>query len=159
VETIILIAVLAALGWLAFSAMLPTIAAWILAALLGAISLLIIVGNPVAGIIALKRKRSYSSLPFLGGIFGVSSLLFCPIHGARYFAWVPLILDLTIPGFLYAVFGIGAFRVGRKDRLESHSDTRDCPSCGRENSVRARVCPRCGFKGEGSQDHGTPDAG
>ena len=90
------------------------------------------------------QETNYSFVPFLGGIFGVLSLLFCPIHGARYFAWVPLILDLSFPMFLYAVFVLGAFRTHPKDgdRGEFDTSTRNCPNCGRENSIYTRVCPR-----------------
>ena len=145
---IIIIVVLALLGWLAVSASLPPTVAWIVAVGLAALSLLLIVGNPVAGLIAQRRKKNYSFVPFFGGVFGALSLLFCPIHGARYFAWVPLILDLTIPMFLYAVFVLGAFRTHPKndDRGEFDTKTRNCPNCGRENSIFIRVCPRCSTK-------------
>ena len=107
---IIVIVVLILLGWLSFVAILTTTVAWVLAIVLGTLSLFLIVGNPVAGFKARRRKKNYSWVPFLGGIFGVSSLLFCPIHGVRYFAWVPLKLGYTFPMFLYAVFVMGAFR-------------------------------------------------
>jgi len=141
---LIIIVVLALLGWLAFTAMLPATLTWILAGVLGILSLLLIVGNPVAGFIAARHKKNYSFVPFLGGVFGVLSLLFCPIHGSRYFAWVPLILDLTFPMFLYAVFVMGAFR--DHPECKNRGDTRDCPSCGRQNSIHTRVCPRCSTK-------------
>ena len=92
----------------AFTNMLP--ATWVLPIALGALSLHLIVGNPVAGFMARRRKKDYSWVPFLGGVFGASSLLFCPIHGVRYFACIPLILDFTFAMFLYAVFVMGAFR-------------------------------------------------
>ena len=121
---IIIIVVLALLGWLAVSASLPPTVAWIVAVVLAAMSLLLIVGNPVAGLIAQRRKKNYSFVPFFGGVFGALSLLFCPIHGARYFAWVPLILDLTFPMFLYAVFVLGAFRTHPKNDDRGEFDTR-----------------------------------
>ncbi len=84
--------------------------AWAWTILFGAMSLFLIVGNPVAGIIARMHNKHYSFVPLLGGIFGVLCLLVCPIRRAHYFAWVPLILDYTFPAFLYAVFVLGAFR-------------------------------------------------
>ena len=151
---IIIIVVLALLGWLAAWAALPVMLAWILTAVFGTLSSLLILGNPIAGLIAQRRKKNYSFVPFFGGVFGVLSLLFCPIHGARYFAWVPLILDLTFPMFLYSVFVLGAFRTHPKndDRGEFDTNTRNCPNCGRENSIHTRVCPRCGTKVDASRE-------
>ena len=139
---IIIIAVLALLAWLAFTAMLPTTLTWALTIIFGALSLLLIVGNPVAGVMARRRGKNYSFAPFLGGILGVLSLLFCPIHGVCCFAWVPLILDLSFPMFLYAVFVLGIFWADPNTK----SDTRACPRCGRQNSIHTRVCPRCSTK-------------
>ena len=143
----IFIAVLVLLGWLAFSAVLPTTPAWILVSVLGALSLLLIVGNPVAGYLARRRGKNYSFVPFFGGVFGALSLSFCPIQAVRYFAWIPLILDLSIPMFLYAVFVMGAFRNDPK-----HANTRNCPNCGRENSVHTPVCPRCSTRLNGKEE-------
>ena len=56
------------------------------------------------------QKVNYSWVPFFGGAFGCLCLLVCPVPRAIYFAWIPLVLDLSIPGFLYAVFVLGAFR-------------------------------------------------
>jgi hypothetical protein len=107
---IIIIAVFTFLRWLAFATMPPATLTWALAVLFGIISVFFIAGNPIAGFIAMRRKKSFSCVPFVGGVFGVLSMLFWPIQGARYFAWVPLVLDITFPMFLYAVFVMGAFR-------------------------------------------------
>ncbi|MCE5266481.1 MAG: hypothetical protein LLG00_01155 [Planctomycetaceae bacterium] len=98
------------MSWFAVGVSHSLKVAWELAFVFGAISLLFIIGNPVAGVIAKRRGKSYSCAPFLGGIFGSLCLCVCPIHGAYYFAWIPLILDITFPSFLYAVFVLGAFR-------------------------------------------------
>ena len=107
---IIIIAILALLGWVIWLAFYVTLVARVLFVVFGAMSALIIVGNPVTAFIARIRKKSYSWVPFIGGFFGAISMLVCPIHAVRYFAWVPLMLDLTFPMFLYAVFVMGAFR-------------------------------------------------
>ena len=114
-----LIVVFVLLGGFAFAVTLPLPLAWALAAILGLPSLLLIVGNPIAGFIARRHKKNYSFVPFLGGILGILSLLFCPVHAVRYFAWIPLILDFTFPMFFYAVFIMGAFRAdaSRNDKV------------------------------------------
>lgn len=109
-ELLVVLIVLVVLGWLALAGLLPTAVAWILVAVLGTLSLLLIIGNPIVGFLAQRRKENYSWVPFLGGILGAFSLLLCPVHGVRWFAWIPLILDLTFPMFLYAVFFTSAFR-------------------------------------------------
>jgi ribosomal protein S27AE len=33
-----------------------------------------------------------------------------------------------------------------KDRRALDTNTRECPNCGRENSIHTRICPRCDAK-------------
>ncbi len=106
---LIIIVVLALLVRLALTAAFSPTIAWVLVVVLGALSLLLIVGNPIAGLMARRRNERYSCVPFFGGIFGLSALLICPVHVIRYFAWIPLILDITFPMFLYAVFVLRVF--------------------------------------------------
>ena len=87
----------------------PTVA-WILTSVLGLISVFIIGLNWALGLHASIRKASYSWVPFVGGLAGCLCLLVCPIPRAAFFAWIPLVLDLSIPGFLYALLVMGAFR-------------------------------------------------
>ena len=83
---------------------------WVLTAVAAALAALVIGGNLVAGIRAQRRGRSYSSIPFVGGLFGMAACLLCPLDGSSWFALVFLVLDYTFPGLLYAVFVDKAFR-------------------------------------------------
>ena len=78
---------------------------------LGLIAVVFIVGNPVACWQARRRGRGYSSVPFIGGVAGAGACLCCPVHGVGYFAWVPLLLDVTIVRFV--AFLVGVVRQGR----------------------------------------------
>jgi hypothetical protein len=83
---------------------------WSVASVLGSFSALVIALNWLGALSEARSQRSYSPIPFVGGILGCSALLMLPVVGARWFAWLPLLLDYSIPGFLYAVFVLGAFR-------------------------------------------------
>jgi len=78
-------------------------ARWIIAGVLGAVSLCVIVGNPVAGLIARRRGESYSFVPVVGGVTGVAACLACPAIGLSRWALVPLIMDATVPMALVVV--------------------------------------------------------
>ena len=74
---------------------------------------------------------------WLGQSEAVPQLAACVLRGRtmklmRLFFW-----------FLDCLFG--QWQAGREDRqiAKEFGDTAPCPTCGRENSVRARVCPRC----------------
>jgi len=84
--------------------------AWTATFVLTGLALLIIAANLVAGILAERRGRNYSAFPFVAGILGCAACLVCPLSIIKYFAWVPLLADYTIPGFLCAVFVLKAFR-------------------------------------------------
>jgi hypothetical protein len=90
--------------------MISVTLAWILTSVLGVLSLFLIVANYIGGFVARVSKANFSSIPFLGGIFGLLALLTCPIERVHRFAWIPLIVDLSIPGFMYAVLILRAFR-------------------------------------------------
>ena len=70
---------------------------WIIAGLLGALSLTVIVGNPIAALIAQRRGECYSFVPVVGGITGVAACLLCPAIGFSWWALVPLFMDVTVP--------------------------------------------------------------
>jgi hypothetical protein len=72
-------------------------ARWIIAGALGAASLLVIVGNPVAALLAQRRGESYSFVPVVGGATGVAACLVCPAIGFSWWAIVPLVMDVTVP--------------------------------------------------------------
>ena len=73
--------------------------AWILLFLLSVIALFVLLGNPIAGIRAVRAGRNYSAVPLIGGLTGCVACLICPIEPVRRFWWAPLILDYTISLF------------------------------------------------------------
>jgi hypothetical protein len=83
---------------------------WPVTVALGAFSALLIVMNWCGVLYAVSRGRNYSPIPLVGGIVGCAALLLCPASGIWRFAWVPLVLDYSVPGLLYAAFVLGAFR-------------------------------------------------
>ena len=83
---------------------------WSTALIFAAFSAIVITLNWLGALHVARSQRSYSPIPFVGGILGCSALLMLPVAGALWFAWLPLLLDYSIPGFLYAVFVLGAFR-------------------------------------------------
>jgi len=76
---------------------------WIIAVTLALLSLSIIVGNLVLGVQAVRAGRTYSSIPFVGGVSGGVACLMCPAIGFSWWALVPLLLDYTIPGLVYVL--------------------------------------------------------
>lgn len=80
---------------------------WIVAALAGALSIFILVGNPIAGVKAVRSGRNYSSVPLVGGVLGVVACVVCPVIGWSWWSLLPLALDYTVPGLLYAMLLAG----------------------------------------------------
>ena len=78
-------------------------ARWIVAAVTGAISLFCIVGNPVTAWLARRQGRNYSWVPFVGAMCGVLSCVACPAIGLSWWMLLPVVLDLTVPMFVYVV--------------------------------------------------------
>ncbi|TWT65168.1 hypothetical protein Pla123a_49250 [Posidoniimonas polymericola] len=83
---------------------------WTLTGLLAAFSVLIVVGNPVAGICAERDGRTYSFVPFVGGIAGAAAILICPLGLSPWWLLVPLVADVTFPMFFYVLLSGGLFR-------------------------------------------------
>ena len=84
--------------------------AWSVMAVLGTVSVFVLTCNYIGTIRGWQTGRNYSWGPFVGGVFGSLALLVCPDPRWRIWAWVPLVLDLSIPAFLYAVFVLKIFR-------------------------------------------------
>jgi hypothetical protein len=81
-----------------------TVGRWIAAGLLGFLSLLIIIANPLTAVHVTKQGRSYSWVPFIGGFAGLLAVLVLPAGSWRdrvWFAWIPIALDLTYAMFLF----------------------------------------------------------
>lgn len=89
---------------------------WTTCALLAACSILILVGNPIAGIQARRSGKNYSSLPFLGGVFGCLACLICPAIGLSPWALLPLALDYTFLACVAVVLALALMG----DRDSSH---------------------------------------
>ncbi len=90
---------------------------WVGAALLGALSLIIIVGNPLAARAEVRAGRGYSWIPIIGGMLGASAIMLAPLGTLRqrlYVAWIPFVLDLTIPMVIWALV-----QTSRKDGFAS----------------------------------------
>ena len=71
--------------------------------LLGAIP---IASNLITPFVARRAGQSVSMVPLVGGILGAAGMMVLPIAGVRNYAWLPLLLDISIP--LTVVFGLQA---------------------------------------------------
>jgi hypothetical protein len=76
---------------------------WFFSLLFGIPATYIIIANPIAGIVAARRGKSFSFVPILGGMLGFIACLTCPIAWVRWFAWVPLLHDFSIPALMYSI--------------------------------------------------------
>jgi hypothetical protein len=56
-------------------------------------------GNAIAPIIARRRGRNVSAVPFLGALLGSAACLVCPMEGASKLIPVALLLDLSVYHF------------------------------------------------------------
>jgi hypothetical protein len=88
---------------------------WLPTVLLSSLSLLLIIGNPIAGYLANRRGVGYSFYPFVGGISGFIACWLSPWTQAHYFSWVPLLADITIPLFFYVLVFTDVFRPPKKN--------------------------------------------
>ena len=65
----------------------------------------------------IKKLKTSSWIPLIGGILGLSSLLILPIKGLKLWCWLPLIIDWgSIPGLLETI--IWHFFIYRKEGKE-----------------------------------------
>jgi hypothetical protein len=83
---------------------------WTITAAFASLSLLIIIGNPLSGFIAHRNRKNYSFIPFIGGLAGLIACWTCPWSAARWWCWVPLVADYSIPTFIYMLLFTDAFR-------------------------------------------------
>jgi len=69
---------------------------WIISVVLIGVSLVVTCGNLwiALGGLFKKREKSESLIPFVGGLLGMVGVLLLPVSGARFFWWVPLVVDL-----------------------------------------------------------------
>jgi hypothetical protein len=77
---------------------------WIGVTVFGAVSLFFILGNPIWTWTARRAGRSYSWAPVFGGLAGAIAIMLAPVGTIRQrltFAWIPFVLDLTIPLAIY----------------------------------------------------------
>ena len=74
---------------------------WGITFLLGVIAVVIIVCNLMGYLQAIRTGRGYSFVSFVGGVAGAGVCLCCPMSDVWHWAWVPLLLDITIPLCVY----------------------------------------------------------
>lgn len=79
--------------------------------LIPAIFSLLVIGLNWCGVIRwLRTGASYSPVGLIGGLLGCIACVIYPLEGAWRFFWVPLLVDYSVPGFLYALLVLGAFK-------------------------------------------------
>jgi hypothetical protein len=87
---------------------------WTVCAILGALSVLILLCNWGGTVRAIRTGRNYSWVPLLGGLFGMAACLTCPWPAVRPWAWVPLVVDVSVGLFpLGLIFILVSRRTGR----------------------------------------------
>jgi hypothetical protein len=85
---------------------------WFVSIPFGALALFVLSGNIAGMIRAYRTGRNFCAVPFIAGVFAVLSLLTLPVDGVARFWWMPLIVDWTIPMFLYVVLVTRGFTRG-----------------------------------------------
>lgn len=78
---------------------------WAITILLFVVFLLLSSGNGIVFWDAyVRRKKTASWIPIMGGACGTLSLTIMPIPGARWWWWLPLLLDWgSFPGLLVSI--------------------------------------------------------
>ena len=82
---------------------------WVLGSVLAFIAALVVSGNLVGGIRAMRSGRSFSAVPFVGGILGVLALFVLPVEHRTWLSSAIVLLDYTFPSALLALM-FGASR-------------------------------------------------
>jgi len=74
----------------------------------------------------IKGKKVGSSVPFIGGFFGVIGFVTLPIEGLKAWWWVPLVVDVTcIPALIYFPFWWLFLRKNDQNGLSSDEEKED----------------------------------
>jgi hypothetical protein len=73
---------------------------WILTAGLGGMALLLDVGNVVLPMLARRRGRHMSPVPFFGALLGTVACLVCPLPGTAKAIPVAILLDISMLGLV-----------------------------------------------------------
>jgi formate hydrogenlyase subunit 3/multisubunit Na+/H+ antiporter MnhD subunit len=77
---------------------------WLVCILMGVPCALALVGNWLFLIGTLWTKKPTSMVfPFIAGLLGAAACLICPVERVQWLAWYPVVLDVGILGFLFAV--------------------------------------------------------
>jgi hypothetical protein len=82
---------------------------WIPTIAFGAIFVFLSLANLFSILLGYWTGKSYSPAVFLGGVCGFIACWTSPWLPARYFCWLPLILDISIPMFVYVFLFTNAF--------------------------------------------------
>jgi len=69
---------------------------WVLTFLLLAVAITLDVGNTLAPILARRRGRNVSTVPFVGALCGAAACLVCPIEGSGKLVPVAMVSDLSL---------------------------------------------------------------
>jgi hypothetical protein len=69
---------------------------WLLTFVLFAVAITADVGNAIAPIMARRRGRSVSAVPFVGALCGAAACLVCPIEGSGKLLPVAMVFDLSV---------------------------------------------------------------
>lgn len=85
----------------------------VIAVVLGAVFVLVALGNSVGMLLALRRKRAEGSaggvslVPFVGGVAGALGCLVAPVPNVARWGWLPLLVDLgCVPLLLLAAVAV-----------------------------------------------------
>jgi hypothetical protein len=76
---------------------------WIVGVILLALAALIVAGNIVGGVRAVRAGRGFSSVPFLAAALGVIAVIVLPMANRTWQFGAILLLDFTVPMALVAV--------------------------------------------------------
>jgi hypothetical protein len=66
---------------------------WLLAIVLGGFGWMVILANFGCVYVWLVRREHRSWIPFIGGVFALGGMAFCPVTEIRRFAFWPLYID------------------------------------------------------------------
>jgi hypothetical protein len=88
---------------------------WVVGSILACMAALVVVGNLVGGARAMRSGRSFSAVPFVGGVLAVLAILVLPVENRSRLLPAVLLLDFTFPSAMLALTR-GAFRRPRPPR-------------------------------------------
>jgi hypothetical protein len=82
---------------------------WLFGIVLAVFAATAVAGNLIGAIRAMRARRSFSAVPFVGAVLGSLAILVLPLENLTRFLPIILLLDFTVPLALVATVR-GAFR-------------------------------------------------